>query len=218
MIGVLTKLLHKTRLAVAPVKQLGWKAAAAEAAWGVAGAVEPLPQKPARDAPGPRQTALAGAPAPDDDASAVVECGVVSPDKEVRQLFFFRLLFFLPVSASLLQACTGQVRKLNESVRAGVRAATYLLTCGAGMLATQHKGSCSAINAFSSGPPVTAQTCQVDVGPQSHKAHHHVLVTTAGSQMQGGSALHVPGCHIRPQLDEALCHRDQAGPVLLHAV
>ncbi len=58
----------------------------------------------------------------------------------------------------------------------------------------------------------------VDVRPQSHKAHHHVLVTTASSQMQGSSALRVPGCHIRPQLDQALCHRDEAGPVLLHAV
>jgi len=48
---------------------------------------------------------------------AVVECGVVSPDKEVRQLFFFRLLFFLPVSASLLQAYTGQVRITNDSIR-----------------------------------------------------------------------------------------------------
>ncbi len=62
----------QTRLAVAPVKQLGWEAAAAEAAWGVAGAVEPLPQKLAVYEPGPRQTGLAGAPAPDDDAGVAV--------------------------------------------------------------------------------------------------------------------------------------------------
>ncbi len=62
----------QTRLAVAPVKQLGWEAVAAEAAWGVAGAVEPPPQKLAVDEPGPRQTALAGAPALGDDAGVAV--------------------------------------------------------------------------------------------------------------------------------------------------
>ena len=80
-----------------------------------------------------------------------------------------------PVSI-ILRSCVhcGPCKLFCTSCRAGVRAETYLLTCGAGVLATQHKGSCSAINAFSSGPPVTAQTCQ---------GEHHLLLVCHGSVM-----------------------------------
>ena len=68
----------------------------------------------------------------------------------------------------------GQYKLFCMGCRAGVRIGTYLLTCGAGMLATQHKGSCSAIDAFSSGPPVTAQTSQ---------GEHHLLLVCHSSVM-----------------------------------